>query len=86
MTKKKFIKEVMSYCIQRNEAKKLATCVDNYGSYIALFTYCRFKLVNCHLIKGFEDFNRLMIDAIHALENFKKRTDKLNGGKMKSEQ
>lgn len=38
MTKKRFIKKVMSYGIQRNMAKDMSTHVKLYGSYDCLFS------------------------------------------------
>lgn len=40
MTRKRFIKLVMSYEIQRNEAVKIADMVKEYGSYETMFQAC----------------------------------------------
>lgn len=41
MTKKRFIKLIMSYEIQRNEAERIAPDVAQYGSYEEMFESIR---------------------------------------------
>lgn len=44
LKKKRFIRLVMSYGIQRNEAERMARNVAAFGSYERLYTNCRFGL------------------------------------------
>jgi len=44
MTRKRFIKRVMSYGYQRNEAQNMADCVSLYSSYAVMYKACSLQL------------------------------------------
>lgn len=54
MKKKRFIRLVMSYGVQRNEAAQIAARVGAFGTYEALFAAYRPLLVGRATIQGFQ--------------------------------
>ena len=54
MKKKRFLRLVMAYGIQRNEATQIAARVGKFGSYNALFTAYRPLLIGRAFAAGFE--------------------------------
>lgn len=52
MKKKRFMRLVMSYGVQRNEAARMAARVVAFGTYEALFAACRPLLVGRAAIQG----------------------------------
>lgn len=54
MKKKRFLRLVMSYGVQRNEAAQIAACVGAFGSYEALFTARRPLMVGRATMQGLQ--------------------------------
>lgn len=46
MTRKRFLKLVMSYEVPRNDAERMAVRVNEFGSYESLFSYLRLGLIS----------------------------------------
>ena len=69
MKKKRFIRLIMSYGVQRNEANLLARTVSEFGSYEALYTRAFAMLVFRPLGLGFK---RLADEVMQATDAFKR--------------
>lgn len=71
MEKKRFIRLVMSYGVQRNEAAQIAALVGTFGSYEAVFAVYRPLLAGRSVVKGFQKgFRNISETATFAARGF----------------
>lgn len=64
MTRKRFLKLVMSYEVPRNDAERMAVRVNEFGSYESLFSSLRLGLISRKTFGQIRRFNRTVSQRI----------------------
>lgn len=64
MTRKRFLKLVMSYEVPRNDAERMAVRVNEFGSYESLYFYLRLGLISRKTFGQIRRFNRTVSQRI----------------------
>lgn len=67
MTRKRFLKLVMSYEVPRNDAERMAVRVNEFGSYESLFSSLRLGLISRKTFAQIRRFNRTVSQRIQKI-------------------
>lgn len=67
MTRKRFLKLVMSYEVPRNDAERMAVRVNEFGSYESLFSSLRLETISRKTFAQIRRFNRAVSQRIQKI-------------------
>lgn len=67
MTRKRFLKLVMSYEVPRNDAERMAVRVNEFGSYESLFSSLRLEMISRKTFAQIRRLNRTVSQRIQKI-------------------